>query len=103
MERKIEVEIGGRKVRIMAHMLNDAMKFGATQEKKIIKETPKELLRPAKVISPLPQMVEVKPEPRPAEKLVEKATKQELLEAVLPEQAFEKPKRKPPVKSKAKK
>ena len=88
MERKIEVEIGGRKVRIMAHMLNDAMKFGATQEKKIIKETPKELLRPAKVISPLPQMVEVKPEPK-----VEP----------LPTELLEKPKRKSPVKSKAKK
>ena len=91
MEKKIEVEINGRKVRIMPHMLSDAAKFGATQEKRIIKETPKELLK-SPIKDPLPEMKEVKPE----------SEKTNLPEEAKPE-LLEKPKRKSPVKSTSKK
>ena len=46
MEKKIEVEIGGRKVRIAEHQLADAERFGATLAKKIIKVPPPELTKP---------------------------------------------------------
>lgn len=52
MEKKIEVEIEGRKVRIMPHMLEDAGRFGATQTKRQIKEPPKELGEMKKIILP---------------------------------------------------
>ena len=91
MEKKIEVEIGGRKVRIMSHMLADAAKFGATQQARIVKETPKELIKAVK--EPLPQMKEVKQEAK-VEPLPEVTTKApETVKAV----------RKTPVRSKAKK
>ena len=93
MEKKIEVEINGRKVRIMPHMLSDAAKFGATQEKRIIKETPKELLK-SPIKTPLPEMEEVEPEPQRVN------LPDELKE---PEPGLlEKPKRKSPVRSKSK-
>ena len=58
MSKKITVEVNGRQVRIMEHMMKDAAKFGATQTQRVIKETPKELLRPSdlKKVEPLPQM-----------------------------------------------
>ena len=94
MEKKIEVEIGGRKVRIMSHMLADAAKFGATQQARIVKETPRELIKAVK--EPLPQMKEVKQEakvvePLPAVDDTEKVS--------VPVKAA----RKTPVRSKAKK
>ena len=68
MSKKITVEINGRQVRIMEHMMKDAAKFGATQTKRVIKETPVELLTPLnlKKVEPLPQMqpkLEIKPKP----------------------------------------
>lgn len=53
MEKKIEVEIDGRIVRIMPHMLKDATKFGASTLKRQSRRVPDELLNiPAKSILP---------------------------------------------------
>lgn len=52
MEKKITVEINGRLVRIAEHLLEDAQRFGAVMIRRVVKETPKELLKP----SPLPEM-----------------------------------------------
>jgi len=49
-EKKVEVEINGKILRIPEHMLGDIMKFGATQTKRIVKNPPKELL-----VMPLPK------------------------------------------------
>lgn len=107
MEKKIEVEVGGRKVRVMEHMLDDIIKLGGVKTKKIIKDVPIELLKvPAK--SPLPEMIitgkvkEVKLTPEPA-KFIEpvKEVVIEPVKTVIP--TFEKPARKTPVRSKAKK
>ena len=67
MEKKIEVEINGRKRLIPEHMLADYMKFGATQTKRAVKEPPRELLNklePKKVILP-PQEVIKEPVKEP--------------------------------------
>lgn len=59
MEKKVELTMpDGRKVRVMEHQVHDAVtKFGATRNKKELKEVPKELLRiPEKKVDPLPQM-----------------------------------------------
>jgi len=93
MEKKIEVEIGGRKVRIMSHMLADAAKFGATQQARIVKETPRELIKAVK--EPLPQMKEVKQEV----KVEPLPPADDTLKTSVPA----KPARKTPVRSKAKK
>ena len=72
-EKKIEVVVDGRTVRIMPHMIGDVTKFGASEPRKIIKEPPKELMQPLKKIdlsksevpkdiSPLPK-VELPREP----------------------------------------
>lgn len=74
MEKKIEVEIEGRKVRIMPHMLEDAGRFGATQTKRQIKEPPKELGELKKIILPpdlkIPEP-EVKADDLPVEEVKE--------------------------------
>jgi hypothetical protein len=56
MEKKIEVEVSGRKVRIMEHQLKDAEKFGATIARKIIKSPPPELIKKT-IIVPEPEIV----------------------------------------------
>lgn len=59
MEKKVKVEVGGRIVRVMPHMLNDMNRFGATQIQKVVKETPRELIKAvekAKEIKLLPEM-----------------------------------------------
>lgn len=45
-EKKISVEINGKIVRIMPHMLADIKKFGGSEQRRVIKEPPKELLQP---------------------------------------------------------
>jgi hypothetical protein len=52
MEKKIEVEVNGKKVRIMEHTLMDASMFGATIIKRQVKEPPKELGLIKKTILP---------------------------------------------------
>lgn len=71
MEKKIEVEIGGKIHRIAEHMLDDATRFGATVTKRQIKDIPQELLLipdPIKVIipplpvPPAPKEIKVEPD-----------------------------------------
>ena len=45
MEKKVEVEIDGRKYRIAEHMLEDASRFGASAIKRQLREVPAELLK----------------------------------------------------------
>ena len=105
MEKKIEVEINGRVRRIPAHMLEDMLRFGATETKRAIKQVPKELLKfpdAKKIIFPEPKKIMLKEAPA------------ELIKDPLPEaepikpatgvvEVFEQPgkvKRKTPVKAK---
>jgi len=59
MEKKIEVEINGKKLRIPEHMLSDMMKFGATQTRRNVREAPKELqkMEPKRIIIPPKELV----------------------------------------------
>ena len=79
MEKKIEVEIDGRKVRIMPHMLKDAGRFGATQTKRQIKEPPKELGEMKKIILP-PKLKIPEPEAKADELPVEELPVEEVKE-----------------------
>jgi hypothetical protein len=45
-EKKVEVNIDGRIVRVMPHMVGDMTKFGSTEPRKVVKEPPKELMHP---------------------------------------------------------
>lgn len=59
MAKKIEIEVNGRTVRVMEHMLSDLEKFGASRVKRVIKEMPRELMIiPARV---LPEMKTTEP------------------------------------------
>jgi hypothetical protein len=60
-EKKIEIDVDGRKIRIMPHMSDDLAKFGGTARVRILKEPPRELF-----ITPLPKKIilprtEIKP------------------------------------------
>jgi hypothetical protein len=46
----------GREIEVMPHMVNTYEKHGATLTRKVIRETPKELLRMPDKTSPLPEM-----------------------------------------------
>lgn len=43
MGKQVEVEVNGRRIWIQEHMLDDAMKLGATIQQRVIKPVPKEL------------------------------------------------------------
>lgn len=74
--KRIEVELKGRIVRIMPHMLEDSIRFGASQIRRTVKETPKELITipasvPKELIkNPLPEMKEVVKEPEVSAKKI---------------------------------
>jgi hypothetical protein len=89
MEEKVEVEINGRKFRVPKHMVDDYMKLGALQTKRLVREPPKELreVQPKKIILPPKDLL-------PVMKL-EDVQPQEIIEP-------EKKLRKKPVRSKAK-
>jgi hypothetical protein len=91
MEKKIEVEVNGRVMRVPEHMLSDMMKFGATQTKRSVKEPPKELLNQVK-----PQAIITPKRPPELEKKVTKPENQfpEPQEIVTPDPLTEKPKNK---------
>lgn len=69
-EKKVEVNIDGRIVRVMPHMVSDISKFGGSETRRVIKETPKELMHPLPK-KLLLSKVELPKEELP-EKLVEK-------------------------------
>jgi len=58
MEKKIIVEVNGKSVKIQEHLLSDMLKLGASQTKKVIVNTPKELIR--KVEHPVEVLPEMK-------------------------------------------
>lgn len=68
MIKKVELEINGRIIRVMPHLVDDMIKFyGASKTKKPVKDTPVELLKipektiiPKKEDSPLPAMEIIK-------------------------------------------
>jgi len=73
MEKKVEVEIDGRKYRIAEHMLEDASRFGASVIKRQTKPVPAELLKVPEIKKTiLPPIMEFGKED---EKEVEKETK----------------------------
>jgi hypothetical protein len=74
-EKKVEVEINGKILRVPEHLVNDMAKFGATLTKRTIKNPPKELLNmpePRKVVLPPvePPKLDL-PDPYPAEPVAE--------------------------------
>ena len=93
MEKKVVLEINGKSVRVMENQVADMIKhFGANKTKRIMKETPKELLMP---ITKPPAEVNVAPPviaPQAETEFVKGSTVEEL-----------KPVRKTPVRSKSKK
>lgn len=65
MDKKIELIVGDKVVRVMPHMVDDMLRFGATRMKKVIRNVPKELLSIPEVVKlpeadPLPAMETVK-------------------------------------------
>jgi hypothetical protein len=68
MEKKVEVEVNGKKIKVAEHLLSDMAKFGATQVKRVIVNTPKELIKvpqPAKEVLPEMKLTETpKTEPK---------------------------------------
>ena len=104
--KKVEIEINGKKIRVMPHLLGDMAKFGATETRRTIKNPPRELLHmiPAKVILPT---VDKKPEANPSDFPKEapvKTIKEPAKETLVPEKVVEEvKKRKTPVRSKTKK
>lgn len=70
MEKKVELILNNRTIRVMPHMIEDMLRLGATRTKKILKDVPKELLLipELKKVDPLPQMenvTEIKVEEKP--------------------------------------
>ena len=60
-QKKVEVEINGKKFMVAEHMVPDMIKFGASQTKRTVKNPPKELLNmpaPKTVILPENPVVE---------------------------------------------
>jgi len=88
--KKIEVEMDGRIVKIFPAMLEMAKQLGAVCVNKVVKPTPKELIKAVvKKIDPLPEMKVTK-------------TDNEIAEMNITEpEVIEKPVRKAPVRSKA--
>lgn len=57
MEKKITVEVNGKSIKIQEHMLSDMLKLGASQTRKVIVNTPKELIRKVELpVDVLPEM-----------------------------------------------
>jgi hypothetical protein len=77
-EKKVEVEINGKKFRCPEHMMEDMMRFGASQTKRTIKNPPKEVLlmmEAKKIILPVTEY--------PADEIVQEV--KEIIKEVEPE------------------
>jgi hypothetical protein len=83
MDKKIELIVGDKVVRVMPHMVDDMLRFGATRMKKVIRNVPKELLSIPEVVK-LPEA-----DPLPAMETV-KAKADDTIQKVEPAKAFEK-------------
>lgn len=71
-ERKVDVEINGKRFRVAEHLVGDMLKFGASTTKRVVKEPPRELLQmlPKSII--LPKKVSPEKPPEPVEEIVNK-------------------------------
>jgi hypothetical protein len=100
MEKKIEVEIDGKIVRIMPHMLEDASRFGASVIKRQTRKVPEELLNIPKkeILKPDPNLAVPDPPLKTNEPVVDPLAGVKMVTTKEPE----KPARKKPVKSKTK-
>jgi hypothetical protein len=90
-EKKVEVEINGKIVRVSRHMIDDINRFGGALIKRPVKNTPSELLKfpePAKIIL-LPKQ-ELTPEVKTPEVVKEPV---EVIKEVLPPKKPGRPKK----------
>ena len=98
MEKRIEVEINGRKHMIMPHMLEDFERLGANRSQRTIKNAPPELSMKKELVLPATKITKL---------TTEEKEPTEVKANVLPEMkttttpTITKPKRKTPVKSKS--
>jgi len=60
MEKRIEVEINGRKHMVMPHMLEDFERLGAKRAQKVIKNAPPELSMKKELVLPPTKIAELK-------------------------------------------
>jgi hypothetical protein len=91
--KKVEVEVNGRIIRVPENMLHDLERFGVSQSKRVIKNPPKELLNmpdPKTLIRPATLKTVLPPE------------KKEIVPEVQKEVPEVKKERKKPVRSKSK-
>ena len=79
MEKKVELIMpDGRTVRVMEHMVHDAItKFGASKTKKEIRNVPQELLKIPEIKKPAPSATTglIPPNPLPEMEVTEKKTR----------------------------
>lgn len=107
----VEIEINGRILNVMPHMVADYMRFGATQTKRKVVKVPDELIAKT-VIMPNDKLKTLLQLPKEPEVTITKnePVKPDLLQEIKSEtisteevkKTFEKPKHKAPVKSKSK-
>jgi hypothetical protein len=101
---RVEIDINGKRLMVMPHMIPDYIKLGARQTKRIIRETPKELLIPN---DKLKKLLQIPKEPLPEMKItkIEPVTPEVEKQPEPPKEVLEKTpsKRKAPVKSRSKK
>lgn len=63
MTKRIELQTAeGKIIKVMPHMVNDLLRFGATETKRILREPPKELLEKTVIPAKVPNLV-LEPEP----------------------------------------
>jgi hypothetical protein len=100
---RVEIEINGKKLMVMPHMIPTYAKLGGRQTKRVVKETPRELLFPT---DRLKTLLQIPKEPLPEMKItkIEPAkTPNPVTSEVKPVETLEKApsRRKPSVKSKS--
>ena len=65
MGKQIEVDVNGRKAWIQEHLLDDAIKLGATRQQRVVKPVPKELfvreIQRSEIKPPVFTQIPVKP------------------------------------------
>jgi len=92
MEKRIEVEINGRKHMIMPHMLEDFERLGANRSQRTIKNAPPELSMKKELVLPATKITKL---------TTEEKEPTEVKANVLPEMKTTKPTRKKRVASKS--
>lgn len=95
-EKKVEVVVDGRTIRVMPHMVGDISKFGASEPRRTVKPPPKELMLPLKKLVLVKE--EVPAEEPPKKLLLPKTELPEFpKEPALPLEPLNEPAQEPPV------